>query len=471
MRALYIDIDSLRADRLGCYGYHRDTSPTIDALARQGIRVEHCFASDAPCLPSRTSLFSGQYGIRHGCVNHEGRRAERWRVPDRGFVDARDKETWPALLRQAGYRTHFISSFPTRHSAWHALAGFGSWDDPGGKGHELAPTVGEAASAWLQAHASEPDWFCHINFWDVHTPYRTPADYGEPFADDPPPAWPDPDMLARHAQQPGLRSARDSGWSKGRGGSGPRQPAEITSYEDLVAFQNGYDTGLRYIDDQIARLLEILSAQGVLEETAVIVTADHGEDIGEMGAYGGHCFVGPAVARVPVVMRWPGLGPELLTGLHQHFDIAATICELLGIEIPASWDAVSFLPAITGDSAAGRDLAVSSMLAQGIQRACYWQEQPGREPTAYVRTWNALSHPVPEEGIIDGYRTRERVPVRDHPLLEKGRGLLDQWTRSLSEASPRGDPLEEVLEDQTGPIRQTAKTYPKRLAETGRSPA
>ncbi|MBN2713778.1 MAG: sulfatase-like hydrolase/transferase, partial [Planctomycetes bacterium] len=76
MRILYIDIDSLRPDHLGCYGYGRDTSPTIDRLAAQGKRYTNCFTSDGPCMPSRAALFSGRYGIATGVVSHTGCRAE-----------------------------------------------------------------------------------------------------------------------------------------------------------------------------------------------------------------------------------------------------------------------------------------------------------------------------------------------------------------------------------------------------------
>ena len=76
MRILYIDIDSLRADHLGCYGYHRHTSPNIDALAEQGVRFENVYASDAPCLPSRTALWSGRTGFHTGVVSHGGTAAD-----------------------------------------------------------------------------------------------------------------------------------------------------------------------------------------------------------------------------------------------------------------------------------------------------------------------------------------------------------------------------------------------------------
>lgn len=64
MRILYVDIDTLRADHLGCAGYHRNTTPNIDAIAANGIRFANVYASDVPCLPSRTALISGMFGIR-----------------------------------------------------------------------------------------------------------------------------------------------------------------------------------------------------------------------------------------------------------------------------------------------------------------------------------------------------------------------------------------------------------------------
>ena len=72
MRILYIDIDSLRPDHLSCYGYHRQTSPNIDALATEGVRFDNVYASDSPCLPSRTALFGGRFGTKTGVVNHGG---------------------------------------------------------------------------------------------------------------------------------------------------------------------------------------------------------------------------------------------------------------------------------------------------------------------------------------------------------------------------------------------------------------
>ena len=72
MRILYVDIDSLRPDHLGCYGYHRNTSPTIDSIAKEGVKFTNFYSTDTPCLPSRTALFGGNFGFKTGVVNHGG---------------------------------------------------------------------------------------------------------------------------------------------------------------------------------------------------------------------------------------------------------------------------------------------------------------------------------------------------------------------------------------------------------------
>lgn len=76
MRILYVDIDTLRPDHLGCYSYQRPTSPNIDALAAEGVRFTDYYCSDAPCLSSRVAMMTGRFGIHNGCVGHGGINAE-----------------------------------------------------------------------------------------------------------------------------------------------------------------------------------------------------------------------------------------------------------------------------------------------------------------------------------------------------------------------------------------------------------
>src|SRR5207248_11510775 len=109
MRILYIDIDSQRPDHLGCYGYHRNTSPNIDRIAARGVRFDNCYVSDAPCLPSRTAMWCGRFGIHNGVINHGGVAAEPFNDgPDRGFRNSFGLSGWMRCLRDRGLKTATI---------------------------------------------------------------------------------------------------------------------------------------------------------------------------------------------------------------------------------------------------------------------------------------------------------------------------------------------------------------------------
>ena len=118
MRFLFIDIDTLRYDHLGCYGYERNTSPNIDAIAKDSVRLNDYYCSDAPCLPSRAALFTGRFGINTGVVGHGGTAADMaLEGPDRDFVDRNAEQNLPAIMRRYGLYPVSISSFAERHGA------------------------------------------------------------------------------------------------------------------------------------------------------------------------------------------------------------------------------------------------------------------------------------------------------------------------------------------------------------------
>jgi len=98
MRIVYIDIDTLRPDHLGCYGYERNTSPHIDNIAKEGTIFSECYASDVPCLPSRASFFTGRFGIHSGIVGHGGTAADmRLTGLERGFEDQFKAQSWISM--------------------------------------------------------------------------------------------------------------------------------------------------------------------------------------------------------------------------------------------------------------------------------------------------------------------------------------------------------------------------------------
>ncbi len=186
MRILFIDIDTLRPDHLGCYGYHRNTSPNIDSLAQRGVRFDQCYVTDAPCLPSRSALWSGRTGFHTGVINHGGVAADPFiQGPTRGFRDVYDATGLIPTLRRAGLRTVTVSPFGERHSAWWWYAGYNEIYNTGKGGLEIADEVTPSALQWMEQNAAQDNWFLHVNYWDPHTPYRTPAAFGNPFENDP----------------------------------------------------------------------------------------------------------------------------------------------------------------------------------------------------------------------------------------------------------------------------------------------
>jgi len=160
---LHIDIDSLRADHLCCYGYHRNTSPNIDSVASEGVRFTDCWISDAPCLPSRTALWSGQVGWRNGVVNHAGSRASlRSEGSSRSYHDRVGLRGFTPILREQGYRTATVSSFGDRHAAWHWYAGFGEIMDTGGRGMEPDPLETVIAEGGAHCRGELPAYAEHL---------------------------------------------------------------------------------------------------------------------------------------------------------------------------------------------------------------------------------------------------------------------------------------------------------------------
>jgi choline-sulfatase len=470
VRILYIDIDTLRADHLGCYGYERPTSPHLDRLAARSIVFERCYASDVPCLPSRTALFSGRFGTRNGVVGHGGTAAEPFvEGRDRGFSSSLGRTAWPALLRKNGARTASISSFAARHGAHHFCAGLDELISPSKLGLENADEVCTLARAWLEQNAARSDWFLHVHLWDPHTPYRAPAAFGEPFAQAPLPSWLSEEVRARHFAGVGPHSAQEAvGFSSDYPyGDYPRQPRQMASMRDVRAMFDGYDTGVRFADEHIGGLLFRLSELGLADSTAVLVSADHGECLGELNVYADHHTADELTAHVPCLLYWPGLSARRQRALHYQLDVAATIVELSGGAVPELWDGQSFASALREGRDQGRDALVITQGAWTCQRAVRWDDYVG------IRTYHDGYHAF-EPWLVfdlarDPHEQQDLAGMRPE-LVETASEKLDAWHRAVMQRSPSGiDPLQTVLAEG-GPshTRGRLAAYLERLRATGR---
>ena len=104
---------------------------------------------------------------------------------------------------------------------------------------------------------------------------------------------------------------------------------------------DGYDVGIRYADDAVGVLLNKLADLDVLEDTAVLISSDHGEAFGELGVYADHQAADEVTCHIPSILKWPGLEPQTFNGLQYHLDVAATVVDLAGLRIPSHWDGES----------------------------------------------------------------------------------------------------------------------------------
>ena len=475
MRILYVDVDSLRPDHLGCYGYHRNTSPNIDALARAGVRFDEMYVSDAPCLPSRTALFSGRFGYHTGVVNHGGTAAQPFVRSDRWVTDEFHDSGWVAGLRSAGFHTVTVSSFAERHAAWHWYAGFNEVYNSGKEGMDVADDVTPLALDWLKRHGERDRWFLHVNYWDPHIPYRTPLSYGNPFEEEPLPDWMTEDVWRRGWEGYAPHSPQEP---HGYGGETfflgyPRFPVSIDSMDVVKQWYDGYDTGIRYMDDHVGRLLSMLAELGIDEETAIFLSADHGESQGEFGVWGDHQTADESTCRVPLVVRWPGVfeGGTAHGALRYQLDFAATTLEAAGGSVPGNWSGQSFFHELNDARDGGREYVVLSQGAHVCQRGVRFDAEGERY--LYLRTYHdgyKMLEPVMLFNLTDDPH-EERDVSRERPeLLARAAAHLEAW---LAEAMRRSkgnvDPMMTALREGPLHARGNVKRYAERLRATGRA--
>ncbi len=481
MRILYIDIDALSPSHLSCYGYHRTTSPAIDAIGAEGVSLANYYTSDAPCMPSRTALYCGRFGIQTGVVGHGGTAAQpKIEGTGRGFQDRFDCQGMAQQLQKLGFHTAMVSPFGQRHSAHHIYAGFNEMHNTARGGRETAEQVMPVVDKWLDENAAGDQWYLHVNFWDAHTPYRTPLAYGDPFTDAPLPDWITDELLERHMKLTGPHTAQDVMMYHGEPDPQyPRHPGSITDRRGLRRMIDGYDTAIRYVDDQIKVICDKLKAAGVYDETAIIISADHGENQGELGIYGEHATADEGTCHIPMIIKWPGgLAGHLDKALHYNVDWAPTLIELLGGEPQPIWDGQSFAPAVRRGETCGRDELILSQCVHVCQRSVRFDQW------LYIRTYHDGFHLFADQMLFDlAADPHEQHDVADqHPqICREAVWRLTRWhdaqmTKMAETSSSVVDPMWTVMQEG-GPYHANVRygqppsfeDYLKRLESTGRT--
>ncbi len=327
MNILFILIDTLRADHLGCYGYPKPTSPNIDRLAEEGTLFERCFAPGIPTTPAHTTLYTGQHPLTHNIVCHGGSADLDRRTP-----------VLPELLQQAGYTTAAVDNLYDI-KPWLAR-GYEFYINPSFRHRARLLVTCEELNAraipWLHTHAREK-FFLFIHYWEPHTPYLPPKRYRK-FWDARDPFDPAVKTLEPIKQTPFWGMWGDTWFQK----LGP-----VTDADYIVSL---YDGEIRHVDEGVARLLEALEKTGAADDTLVILTADHGEVMTRNGIFFDHHGLYEENVRVPLILRLPGRLPagRRVSQIVQHLDFAPTLLRLAGAPVPESMEGKDFWDLATG---------------------------------------------------------------------------------------------------------------------------
>ena len=299
-------MDTLRADRIGAYGYSAARTPALDELAAASLRFERAYAHSSMTLPSVASLLTGQLPAQHGVYANLGQLPDgvptlATRLRGEGFATAAFVGTY-ALRPQRGLSRGFDRYTEEYFSAERVRA------HPENPGELLT----DQAIVWLRARDPVQRWFVWIHYQEPHGPYTPP-----------------------HFVEPSGRGEEDLvlPLSRSQSGRGAIPRYQWLGHGRLAEYRARYDGEIAEVDHQLGRLLGALQAEGRLEESALIFTADHGEAFGEEGVFCAHGEgLGEALLRVPLLLRVPGEPGGVRRDVVRLVDVLPTALELLGLE-------------------------------------------------------------------------------------------------------------------------------------------
>ncbi len=370
-----IVVDALRADHLGCYGYtRRPTSPHLDAFAADATRFAHATSSTPWTLPSLATIFTSLYPSVHGATLASDIRA--WLTDHSHFKPVKvldeSRTTLAEVLRAQGFATvGFIQgSYPAPEFGF--AQGFERYD---ANAHPGIRFNVEAFLRWLDtAHPAR--FFAYLHVAEVHSPYTPPGP--NPWYS---PTSPDPknravalaldEERARYRQwdfDPDYQGSLDGSWESLAAVRSGLRAGRGLGARDVEHLSALYDRGIAYTDHWIGELLTELSQRGLLDRTAVIVTADHGEELYDHGGVEHNLTYFEEMMHVPLIVRVPHEGHgrvvEQQVGL---IDLTPTILDLLGIASDLRFQGRSVTSLIRGGTSPERPVFGEASQIAGLQ--------------------------------------------------------------------------------------------------------
>ena len=351
---VFILVDALRPDRLGCYGYERPTSPTLDGLASKGAVLTDVMAQAAETMVSVPALLTGRYPREHGLVwlreSGEVLVGAELRVP-----------TIAEILRDNGYDTAAVSANPLISPESGVAKGFDTFDHscglPSVWRRTTAAEVNERAYPLLEGWGSaRRPFFLYLHYMDPHNAYRPPSAFC---------VFGRPGYTARDDEINAVTN--DMVEREGTVGLTDERLAERKlTRRDIARLSDLYDGEVLCADHYLGELLGRLKQLGLYDNTIIIITADHGEAFLEHESvkHGGTLY--QEAVRVPLIIAGPGIRPgRRITGLVELNDLAPTILAAAGVETGIEMSGRNMLPALTGRAHLEARPAMAELPAHG----------------------------------------------------------------------------------------------------------
>ncbi len=308
---LLITIDTFRADRLSCYGAPRETTPAIDAVAKEGMLFENAFAQRNSTWPSLATIMTSLYPVQHG-------------VRSNGLKLGPDVLTLAEYLSQNGYVCAAVYANATAQN-WEGFQFRFPCD------HEpVDERATHNAVKWLNEY-KDHKFFMWLHYLAPHADYMPPQEF-------------------RKYVDPNYKGPIDG--SKASVTNLTLKRFDVTD-ADVQEVMNLYDGELLYVDNEVKKVLDTLKENGLYDKTLIMISADHGEELNTHHGYFGHgASIYDSVLQVPLIVRLPGVVPadKREKTLVQHLTIAPTICEVAGLPIPEAFVGKSLVPLFKGQT-------------------------------------------------------------------------------------------------------------------------
>jgi len=405
-----VSLDTLRADRLGCYGYGRETSPNLDDFAGESVLFEYAVAHANETVRSHRSLFASNY-------------------PTQSLV-FRDRPVLADWMREAGFATGGFTDGGPMSKDFGFDQGFDQYVE-WGTGLKLKT---RQALSWLDTLPAEKPFFLFVHCFNIHAPYNPPPPHDTAFSQG------SPSTIAPSQTAQILRRARGMGLAEGE------EPPRLTE-ADLRWISDLYDGEIRYTDELLDRFFLELENRGLLDTSVIVVLSDHGEEFLDHGSVlHGHTLY-QELTRVPLIIRSPGLASRRVPGVVGLIDVVPTVFDLLGLEPPMEAAGTSLLPMVNGERETRGE---GPLICEGMEIGHYAVIEDEfklvRMPAQKrYQLFNILTDVFEKRDVAAVPRHKERI-LRMRKVMERHHRKLVALPRGKPLRTPRGG---EQLEERT----------------------